>query len=250
MSLTNTLDGSRYNEPLTIRSIVPSTWLEVNITQGGSSTTVGSAVEGSVRVVYFDATPNQGTIILTRSQAAGVALSGVSVSPVTVPGGVSSTGTVTLDNPAPTGGAVVALTSSHTAAAQVPASVTVPAGATTATFTATTSSVAYDTAVTITALYNSVSRTASLTVRAPVPALSGVSMSPATVLGGVSSTGTVTLDNPCACGRGGGRPDLEQHGGGAGPGDGNGAGRGDHGDLHGDDEPGGLQYGSDGDGGL
>ena len=50
------------------------------------------------------------------------ALSGVSVSPATVLGGVSSTGTVTLDYPAPTGGAAVALTSSNTAAAQVPAS--------------------------------------------------------------------------------------------------------------------------------
>ena len=250
LSLTNPLDGSRYNEPLTIRSVVPSTWLEVNVTQGGSSATVASAVEGADRVAYFDVIPNQGTIVLTRSQAAGVGLSGVSVSPATVLGGVSSTGTVTLDNPAPAGGAVVALTSSHPAAAQVPASVTVPAGATTATFTATTSSVAYDTAVTITALYNSVSRTATLTVRAPAAALSGGDREPGDGGGRGVVDGDGDFGQSCAGGRGGGQFDLEQHGGGPGPGDGDGAGRGDDGDLHGDDEPGGLQYGGDDHGGL
>jgi plastocyanin len=58
----------------------------------------------------------------------------------------------------------VSLTSSNTAAANVPASVTIAAGATTATFAATTSSVAASTPVTITASYSSVTRTATLTV--------------------------------------------------------------------------------------
>jgi hypothetical protein len=110
---------------------------------------------------------------------------------------------VTLSSAAPTGGAVVSLTSSNTAAAQVPASVTVAAGATTATFTATTNSVASTTAVTITALYNSVSRTATLTVTAASGpgSLVSVTLNPATIVGGeVLSIGTVTLDGPAPTG--------------------------------------------------
>jgi cyclophilin family peptidyl-prolyl cis-trans isomerase len=49
----------------------------------------------------------------------------------------SATGTITLSQPAPTGGLVVYLSSSSTADATVPASVTIAAGSTTATFTIT-----------------------------------------------------------------------------------------------------------------
>ena len=66
-----------------------------------------------------------------------VALVGVSVNPTAVTGAANSTGTVTLSAAAPAGGAVVALTSSNTNAATVPASVTVAAGATTKTFAVT-----------------------------------------------------------------------------------------------------------------
>ncbi len=121
--------------------------------------------------------------------------SGLTVSPTSVVGGISSTGTVKLTGPAPAGGAVVTLSSSNTAAAQVPASVTVAAGATTATFTIITSPVASNTSVTITAIFG-VTRTASLTVTAET--LSGVSLSPTSVIGGSSSTGTVTLTGPAS----------------------------------------------------
>src|SRR5512136_2103327 len=71
----------------------------------------------------------------------GVRLSAVSLNPAALLGGGASTGTVTLTGSAPAGGMVIGLTSSNTAAAQVPASVTVAAGAMTATFTVTTSPV-------------------------------------------------------------------------------------------------------------
>jgi hypothetical protein len=90
-------------------------------------------------------------------------LSTVAVSPTSVVGGSASTGTVTLTAPAPAGGAVVALTSSN-ASATVPANVTIAAGATSTTFTATTSPVPATTAVTLTAGYGGISRTATLTV--------------------------------------------------------------------------------------
>ena len=59
---------------------------------------------------------------------------------------------------------VVALTSSNPAIGSVPGSVTVPAGATTASFAVATQSVATASVVTVTAAANGVSRTASLTV--------------------------------------------------------------------------------------
>ena len=60
------------------------------------------------------------------------------VSPTDVLGGTPVTGTVVLTARAPTGGTVVALESDNPAAATAPSSVTVPAGATTATFPVTT----------------------------------------------------------------------------------------------------------------
>jgi hypothetical protein len=68
-------------------------------------------------------------------------VSSVSVNPSGVTGGSPSTGTVTLTTPAPDGGITVALFSSNTAVATVPATVTVPAGATSVEFTVTSSSV-------------------------------------------------------------------------------------------------------------
>src|SRR5205085_9104003 len=78
-------------------------------------------------------------------------LVGVTVNPAVVVGGVGSTGTVTLGAAPPAGGAVVTLASSNLNAATVPASVTVAAGATIATFAVTTKAVTAATAVTLTA---------------------------------------------------------------------------------------------------
>src|SRR5204863_2177608 len=79
-------------------------------------------------------------------------------------GGGSTTGTVTLGAPAPAGGAFVSLTSDNRAVAGVPGdSLTIPEGATTGTFTVTTTAVTASTPVAIQALYTT-SRTARLTV--------------------------------------------------------------------------------------
>src|SRR5713226_6081849 len=74
-------------------------------------------------------------------------LSSLTLNPTSVIGGVeSSTGTVTLSGLAPAGGAQVLLASSN-GAASVPPSVTVPAGANSATFPVSTSAVAASTPV-------------------------------------------------------------------------------------------------------
>jgi hypothetical protein len=95
------------------------------------------------------------------------AVSALTLSPATVAGGSRSQGTVGLANPAPSGGAVVTLSSSNTSAATVPASVTVPAGSSTATFTIGTNSVTASTPVTVTAAAGGQTRSASLTITKP-----------------------------------------------------------------------------------
>ncbi|MBS1825774.1 MAG: VCBS repeat-containing protein [Acidobacteria bacterium] len=90
-------------------------------------------------------------------------LSGVAVNPGSQFGIFTATGTVTLSGPAD-GAAVVGLSSSNVAVASVPATVTVPAGATSANFVITLRTVAADTAVTIGASLGGVSRSGGLTV--------------------------------------------------------------------------------------
>jgi hypothetical protein len=96
--------------------------------------------------------------------AATVTVTSLTLNPTSVIGGLgSSTGTVTLSAPAPAGGATVALTSSN-GAASVPSSVTVPVGATSATFAVDTSTVVVATSATISATYNNTTQTATLSV--------------------------------------------------------------------------------------
>ena len=79
----------------------------------------------------------------------GATLNSLTLNPTSIRGGRSTTGTVTLSAAAPAGGVVITLSSSNTGLATVPASVTIPAGATSATFTVNTSSVSSTATVTI-----------------------------------------------------------------------------------------------------
>ena len=123
-------------------------------------------------------------------------VSSVSLTPASVAGGNTSTGKVTLNGPAPTGGKVVTLASNKGEAA-VPASVTVAAGQKTASFTVTTTPVSSPVSATISATLG-VSKTKVLTIKPP--AVYSVKMAPTSVFGGSSSTGTVTLDAPAPSG--------------------------------------------------
>jgi hypothetical protein len=139
-------------------------------------------------------------VTLTDDDVPGLpVLLSLTVSPATVTGGASATGTVTLDTAAPAGGAVVSLSTSNSSAATVPASVTVAAGSTKATFTVTSKPVAATAGLYLTASYRGVGRTAPLTVEAPV--LSGLTLTPASVAGGCgTSTGKVTLSGKAPTG--------------------------------------------------
>jgi thermitase len=151
--------------------------------------------------------PNAGRLNVYRalqavSNPTQPSLSSLSLNPTSVVGGNSSTGTVTLSGPAPSGGFVVSLSSSNTNVATVPSTVTVPAGATSANFTVSTQAVSSATSVTITASAGGVSRSATLTVNPPSSGvtLQSLTISPTSVVGGNSATGTVTLSGPAPSG--------------------------------------------------
>jgi len=123
------------------------------------------------------------------------------VSPASVTGGSSATGTVTLTGNAPVGGTTVTLSSSSPSAT-VPPSVAVAAGTFTATFTVTTSPVSVAATATVTATYGA-AKTASLTVN-PAPSgpayLSNLTLSSTAITGGSGATGTMTLSSPAPAG--------------------------------------------------
>lgn len=150
------------------------------------------------------ATPTN--LTLPGCTVTAAALGSVSLNPSTLPGGGTGSATVTLTAAAPSGGAVVSLSSSNTSAATVPANLTVPAGATSTTTSAvTTSAVSSTTTSVISATYNGITRTATLTVTAaaspaPTATLDSVSLSPASVEGGSPSSATVTLTAPAPAG--------------------------------------------------
>lgn len=134
--------------------------------------------------------PNSGQALIGQST-----LHSIQLSPTVVPGGTTTTkNSAVLSFAAPTGGITVTLSSSNLAAASVPASVMVPAGAVAAPFTIQAGTVSASTPVTITGFATGVSATATLTV-SPV-SVSSVAASPASVTGGVSSSGKVTLSGP------------------------------------------------------
>lgn len=117
------------------------------------------------------------------------ALASVALSPVTVIAPNPANGTVKLTLAAPAGGMVVSLSSGNTAAATVPASVTVAAGATSATFTVTTKPVSAQATAAIAAAAMGVTKQVVLTVKPPF----ALAISPNPVIGSKNATGTVTL---------------------------------------------------------
>jgi hypothetical protein len=160
-----------------------------------STSPVSASTQATIFASYDGVTPSASLTVLPLVPSA------LTLSPTSVTGATSSpTGTVTLNGPAPAGGAQVLLSSSS-AAARVPANgVTVPAGATTATFTLSTSAVATSTTVNISASFGGGTQTATLTVLPPV--VSSLTLNPTSVAGGPlgTSTGTVTLNGPAPAG--------------------------------------------------
>ena len=147
-NLTQAFDGTP--KPVTVTT-TPIGLGTMAITYDGSAnapTKAGSyAVVASLTNTNYQASNAIGTLVITP------ALKKVALNAAAVVGGVSAIGTVTLSAPAPRGGVPVALASSNTAVATVPAVVTVPAGATTVQFTVTTVSVTAQSSAVISAVW-------------------------------------------------------------------------------------------------
>ena len=183
-------------------------WLSLGQTSGTAPATVTVSVNPSgLNLGTYNATITvsaagasnspQSVAVTLIVNPAPVVVSSLTFNPATLTGPGTSAGTVTLSGLAPAGGATVAL-SSNNSAVQVPATVPVTIGFTSANFTATASAASSQTVVTVTATYNGGATTASLTLQPGPPA---VTLSPASlnlgsvVVGSASAKKTVKLTN-------------------------------------------------------
>ncbi|MDX6475434.1 MAG: hypothetical protein QOH95_945 [Gaiellaceae bacterium] len=189
-------DSSTFSAPLVRDATVSGSNMYVT-----SGLTSGATYWWRVRGV--NSADQAGPFSAVRSFIAGDSpppseLSTMDINPASVVGGNASSGTIVMSTPAPDTGAVISLSSSDPAVANVPSTVTVPANSFTGTFTILTSSVAVSRSITITASYNGATRTGTLAVTTPAadppPAtLQSVSVSPQSVTGGTGAQGTVRL---------------------------------------------------------
>lgn len=128
-----------------------------------STSAVAASTAITILATYSGATTSA-SLTVTPAPPPPPALQTLTLNPSSVVGGLqSSTGTVTLSAPAPAGGTLVLLSSSN-GVARVPASVLIPAGSSSASFTVNTSIVLLSTSSTISASYNGTTRTATLGV--------------------------------------------------------------------------------------
>jgi hypothetical protein len=172
---------------------VPST-----VTVPANSSSVNFSIATSPIMSNTSATiSGESSNTATFSQTLGIqtaTVQSVTLSSASVVGGSTSvlTGTIVLDGPALPSGDEVSLLSSNSKLATVNKTVKVMAGATTVSFTVDHFVTATSGETSITARFNGVSQTATVSV---VPfQLSSLTVTPTAVNGGVSSTGSVTLN--------------------------------------------------------
>src|SRR5262245_52555404 len=126
-------------------------------------------------------------VVLATLVACGTAqaqtLATLSLNPSQVVGGSDAGGTVTLTAPAPTGDAVIFMTTSNPIAAAVPNTVRILAGRSAQSFAIVTRAVSTTTTVTITANLLGFTRAATLTIlpAGPSPALISLTVAPASI---------------------------------------------------------------------
>jgi uncharacterized repeat protein (TIGR03803 family) len=106
----------------------------------------------------------QATVTITP--ASTVFVSSVALNPASVSAGSNFNGTVSLNKAAPSGGALITLSSSNTTLATVPSSVSVQAGKTSATFSGRTQKSGTSSSAVISAAFGGATKSATLTVTA------------------------------------------------------------------------------------
>ena len=214
--------GSAVSQPLAVLvrdstgNVVPNAVVHFGITQGNGllsseTATTGSNGQGSVNLALGAGTagsvtsvmadvnglaPVEFDITITGSSTPS-ALSSLSCAPVSITPGAVSTCTVSLSVPAGTGGASVTL-SSNSQNLTVPPTVQVAANATGATFTASAGQGTAGQTAVVTASYNLVSKTASMTFASTV--LGAITCSPTSIAAGAAASCTITLSQAAGSG--------------------------------------------------
>ena len=207
------LGGTASKLDLTITGPAPVGGLKIDITTDGSGTLIPSTVmvpsgARSVSVPVTTLATNRtrvdrisahvnATSAYDMLTVRAVVPSVVSLTPNPVTAGGKVTGTITLRDPAPVGGLLVALSSDRTSAA-VPATVLVPAGKSSATFIVTTSVVTVDVQATIKATANAEFASTVLAIRVPAP--QRITLTPSELTGGAKGTATIDLTVPAPTG--------------------------------------------------
>ena len=172
----------------------------VTVASGSKTATALVSTIGVDATVTVTLTATAGGVAKTASLTVSKpALTGIAVSPATIAGGGTATGSVNLNGQAGPAKVTIALSSSNTNVATVPASVQVAAGQSTATFTVTGTSLPAGGAATITAALSGVNKTANVTLQASA-ALQDLSLSTSEIRGGLPVSGTVTLTAPAPSG--------------------------------------------------
>lgn len=137
-----------------------------------------------------------GTAAFATVQVAAPKLQSLSLNPASVIGGTNVLGSVTITSAAPTGGVLVYLGTTDPSV-QVPDSVTVPSGATSVGFTATTTPLPQTVQSRILAMTDSAFSSVAVKVNAPTVKMA---INPQTVQPGASATGVLTLTGPAPSG--------------------------------------------------
>ena len=183
----------------TLATVPPSITIPAGANSGAFTVTGGAGVDfaGAVGIAGRYQGITHGTLVMVFPDQPVTSLYSFNVSSSTVTGGNAAIGTVALTPGwnAPAGGIIVTLASSNPNLASVPASVTIPAGANSASFTISTAPVSVPDKVTIIATRHEMKNVVvSVNPTATATPLTSLTVFPATVTGGASTQGTAGID--------------------------------------------------------
>jgi pimeloyl-ACP methyl ester carboxylesterase len=194
VTLTASTSGLlQFTSPVTVATGSESANFSFNaLTVSNSTSVLISAAYNNV---------SQSAVVTVNPSSASVVPSNLSFTPASATGGSPVSGAITLSGPAPAGGASFTFASSPSGLIQFP-TVTVAAGSSSQTFTATTSTVTSSTPITATASYGggSTQGAITLTKSGGSVVLSSLAISPSSVVGGVPALGIVTFTGPAPSG--------------------------------------------------
>jgi peptidoglycan-N-acetylglucosamine deacetylase len=129
VQVTDNLDNSIFNYPITLRRPLPTNWTWAAVSQNGAPVPTQVYTNNNFQLyVMFDVVPNGGDVTIAKILAPGSNFQlAIPQSATEGQGVLAGQGSVMI-NPAPTNDLVVNLTSSNTNKVTVPASVVIPAG--------------------------------------------------------------------------------------------------------------------------